>query len=87
VARILLTSVPFAMVHLWNPNVVRGVTFINTALAGLWPQLPTSHEKSLAATRSSLVLGGHSAHYLTPVSGLTLVSHPLAQGRTSDLHG
>lgn len=33
---VLLTSVPFALVHLENPNVVRGVTFINTALAGIW---------------------------------------------------
>jgi membrane protease YdiL (CAAX protease family) len=33
---ILLTSVPFAAVHLKNPHVVRGVTFANTALAGVW---------------------------------------------------
>jgi membrane protease YdiL (CAAX protease family) len=33
---ILLTSLPFALVHLNNPNVVAGFTFINTALAGLW---------------------------------------------------
>ena len=33
---ILLTSVPFAAAHLANPNVVRGFTFINTALAGVW---------------------------------------------------
>jgi membrane protease YdiL (CAAX protease family) len=28
---VLLTSVPFAAVHLQNPNVVKGFTFINTA--------------------------------------------------------
>jgi len=33
---VLLTSVPFASAHLWNPNVVPGVTFANTALAGVW---------------------------------------------------
>lgn len=33
---VLLTSVPFAAVHLRNPNVVPGFTFINTALAGVW---------------------------------------------------
>src|ERR1051325_4826681 len=31
---VLLTSLPFAAVHLANPNVSRGFTFINTALAG-----------------------------------------------------
>jgi len=33
---VLLTSVPFAAVHLKNPNAVPGFTFVNTALAGLW---------------------------------------------------
>jgi len=33
---VLLTSVPFAIVHLKNPNVKAGFTFINTAIAGLW---------------------------------------------------
>ena len=33
---VLLTSVPFGLVHLSNPNVVPGVTFANTALAGIW---------------------------------------------------
>jgi hypothetical protein len=32
----VLTSVIFSAVHLKNPNVVRGFTFINTALAGVW---------------------------------------------------
>lgn len=30
------TSVPFALVHLWNPNVAPGFTFANTVLAGAW---------------------------------------------------
>lgn len=29
-------SVPFALVHLANPNVVPGFTFVNTVLAGVW---------------------------------------------------
>lgn len=33
---VLLTSVPFAAVHLNNPHAVRGFTFVNTALAGVW---------------------------------------------------
>src|ERR1043165_6429435 len=33
---VLLTSVPFAAAHLANPNVSRGFTFVNTAVAGVW---------------------------------------------------
>jgi len=33
---VLLTAVPFAAVHLNNPNSARGFTFVNTALAGIW---------------------------------------------------
>src|SRR6185437_14848004 len=33
---VLLTSVPFGLVHLNNPNVVPVVTVTNTALAGVW---------------------------------------------------
>jgi hypothetical protein len=34
---LLLTSVPFALVHLFNPNNVQpGLSFLNTALAGIW---------------------------------------------------
>ncbi len=29
-------SVPFALVHLANPNVAPGFTFVNTVLAGVW---------------------------------------------------
>jgi membrane protease YdiL (CAAX protease family) len=33
---LILTSVPFALVHLFNPHVAPGFTFLNTALAGVW---------------------------------------------------
>lgn len=80
---ILLTSVPFAMGHFWNPNVVRGVTFINTTLAGVWLAIAYLRTRSLW-----LPLGVHwswnwalGAFFGLPVSGLTLVSHPLLQGK------
>jgi membrane protease YdiL (CAAX protease family) len=33
---IVLTSLPFAAVHLYNPHANRTFTFLNTAVAGLW---------------------------------------------------
>jgi len=73
---ILLTSVPFAAVHLQNPNVVKGFTFINTALAGVW--LATAYLR----TRSLwLPLGVHWAWnwalgslFGLPVSGITTIA-------------
>ena len=44
---VILTSVPFAAGHLWNPNVVRGFTFINTALAGVWLAVAYLRTRSL----------------------------------------
>jgi len=44
---VLLTSVPFAVVHLKNPNVVPGITFLNTALAGLWLAVAYLRTRSL----------------------------------------
>ena len=35
-AALLPVSVPFALVHLTNPHVVPGFTFVNTVLAGVW---------------------------------------------------
>ena len=35
-AALIPTSLPFALVHLANPNVVPGFTFANTVLAGAW---------------------------------------------------
>jgi len=79
---VLLTSVPFAAVHLWNPNVVRGFTFANTALAGIWLALAYLRTRSLW-----FPLGIHWAWNWTldsvlglPVSGITISSHPLFRG-------
>jgi CAAX protease family protein len=44
---VFLTSVPFAAVHLRNPNVVPGFTFINTALAGIWLAVAYLRTRSL----------------------------------------
>ena len=78
---VLLTSVPFGLVHLTNPNVVRGVTFANTALAGVWLAAAYLRTRSLW-----LPLGVHWAwnwalgwFFGLPVSGLNLVSNPLLQ--------
>ena len=78
---VLLTSVPFALVHLNNPNVVRGVTFANTALAGVWLAAAYLRTRSLW-----LPLGVHWAwnwalgwFFGLPVSGLQIVSNPLLQ--------
>jgi membrane protease YdiL (CAAX protease family) len=79
---VLLTSVPFATVHLWNPNVVPGVTFANTALAGAWLAIAYLRTRSLW-----FPLGVHWAWNWAmgsllgvPVSGMILSSHPLLQG-------
>ena len=80
---VLLTSVPFALVHLKNPNVAAGFTFINTALAGVW--LATAYLR----TRSLwFPLGVHWAWnwalgsvFGLPVSGINdLAPHPLLHG-------
>src|SRR5258705_1145953 len=79
---VLLTSVPFAAVHLWNPNVVPGVTFANTSLAGGWLAVAYLRTRSLW-----LPLGIHWAWnwalgslFGLPVSGILMVGHPLLQG-------
>jgi membrane protease YdiL (CAAX protease family) len=80
---ILLTSVPFAAVHLRNPNVAAGFTFINTALAGVWLAVAYLRTRSLW-----FPLGVHWAWnwalgslFGLPVSGITdLAPHPLLQG-------
>ncbi len=80
---VLLTSVPFALVHLNNPNVVRGVTFANTALAGVWLAAAYLRTRSLW-----LALGVHWSwnwalgwFFGLPISGINLVSHPLLEGQ------
>ena len=76
---VLLTSVPFAIVHLSNPNVVPGVTFANTALAGVWLAAAYLRTRSLW-----LPLGVHWAWnwalgwlFGLPISGINLASDPL----------
>src|SRR5712692_4402710 len=44
---VLLTSVPFAAVHLNNPHAARGFTFANTALAGVWLAIAYLRTRSL----------------------------------------
>jgi membrane protease YdiL (CAAX protease family) len=80
---VFLTSVPFAAVHLRNPNVAAGFTFINTALAGVWLAVAYLRTRSLW-----FPLGVHWAWnwalgslFGLPVSGITdLAPHPLLQG-------
>jgi membrane protease YdiL (CAAX protease family) len=80
---VLLTSVPFAAVHLQNPNVVKGFTFINTALAGAWLAVAYLRTRSLW-----LPLGVHWAWnwalgslFGLPVSGITTIApNPLLHG-------
>jgi len=76
---VLLTSVPFALVHLSNPNVVPVVTFLNTALAGVWLAAAYLRTRSLW-----LPLGIHWSWnwamgwiFGIPISGIHLVSNPL----------
>ena len=80
---VLLTSVPFALAHFWNPNIVRGVTFANTALAGIWLAIAYLRTRNLW-----FPLGVHwgwnwalGSIFGLPVSGLTLLSHPLLYGK------
>lgn len=76
---VLLTSVPFGLVHLFNPNVVPGFTMINTALAGVWLAAAYLRTRSLW-----LPLGVHWGwnwalgwFFGLPISGLKIVSNPL----------
>ena len=80
---ILLTSVPFAAIHLQNPNVAQGFTFVNTALAGVWFAIAYLRTRSLW-----LPLGIHWAWnwaqaslFGLPVSGITSIApNPLLNG-------
>lgn len=75
----LLTSVPFGLVHLNNPNVIPGVTFANTALAGIWLAIAYLKTRSLwfpwgVHWAWNFALGGL---FGLPISGINLISHPL----------
>lgn len=80
---VFLTSVPFAAIHLRNPNVAAGFTFINTALAGVWLAVAYLRTRSLW-----FPLGVHWAWnwalgslFGLPVSGITdLAPQPLLRG-------
>ena len=80
---VFLTSVPFAAVHLRNPNVAAGFTFLNTALAGVWLAVAYLRTRSLW-----FPLGVHwswnwalGSVFGLPVSGITnLAPHPLLRG-------
>ena len=70
------SSVMFAGVHLGNPNVARGFTFVNTALAGVWLAVAYLRTRSLW-----FPLGVHWAWNWTtgallglPVSGITSIT-------------
>jgi hypothetical protein len=80
---ILLTSVPFATVHLNNPNAGGVLAFVNTVLAGLWLAIAYLKTRSLW-----FPLGVHWAWnwalgslFGLPVSGITEIApHPLLVG-------
>ena len=76
---ILITSLLFGAAHLGNPNVVAGITFTNTALAGVWLTVAYLRTRSLW-----FPLGVHwswnwalGSVFGLPVSGLKLSSNPL----------
>ena len=76
---VLLTSVPFGIAHLDNPNVIPAVTFTNTAIAGVWLAVAYLRTRSLWLAQGvhwawNFALGGF---FGLPISGLQLVSHPL----------
>ena len=80
---VFLTSVPFAAVHLRNPNVSAGFTFLNTSLAGVWLAVAYLRTRSLW-----FPLGVHWAWnwalgslFGLPVSGISdLAPYPLLRG-------
>jgi membrane protease YdiL (CAAX protease family) len=80
---VLLTSVPFAAIHLNNPNSTGAFPFINTALAGIWLAVAFLRTRTLW-----FPLGVHWAWnwalgslFGLPVSGLNdLAPHPLLRG-------
>jgi membrane protease YdiL (CAAX protease family) len=76
---ILVTSLLFGAAHLGNPNVVAGITFTNTVLAGVWLTVAYLRTRSLW-----FPLGVHwswnwalGSVFGLPVSGLKLSSNPL----------
>lgn len=77
---VVLTSVPFAGVHLYNPNLISPrVTFINTALAGVWLAAAYLRTRSLWLPQGIHWAWNWAMGWLfgIPVSGVKLVSNPL----------
>lgn len=79
---VVLTLAFFGYVHLSNPNATLGMTFINTALAGLWLGVGYLRTRSLWFVQGlhwswNWALG---SFFGLPVSGLKVVSHPLLTG-------
>ena len=79
---LILTSVPFGLAHLSNPNVIPYATFANTSLAGIWLGVAYLKTRSLW-----FPLGVHWAWnwalggvFGLPISGKNLVSNPLLRG-------
>ena len=79
---IVLTSLPFGIAHLWNPNVAAGITFVNTVIAGVWLALAYLKTRSLW-----FPLGVHWGWnwalgwvFGLPISGLNVVSNTLLTG-------
>jgi len=82
VIALLLTSVPFGMAHLSNPNAIPGATFANTVIAGIWLGVAYLRTRSLWFPLGlhwawNWALGGV---FGLPISGKNLVSNPLLHG-------
>jgi CAAX protease family protein len=79
---VILTSLPFGLAHLLNPNVAPVATLANTVLAGVWLAVAYLKTRSLW-----FPLGVHWGWnwalgwvFGLPISGLSLISQPLLSG-------
>ena len=79
---VILTSAMFGSVHLLNPNVVPGLTFANTLIAGVWLAVAYLKTRSLW-----FPLGVHwgwnwalGSVFGLPISGVRLFSNPILAG-------
>jgi membrane protease YdiL (CAAX protease family) len=79
---VLVTSVLFSSGHLWNPNVVPGLTFANTLIAGVWLAVAYLKTRSLW-----FPLGVHwgwnwalGSVFGLPISGARPFDNPILRG-------
>lgn len=79
---VLLTSLPFGLIHLLNPNATPVATFANTVIAGVWLALAYLKTRSLW-----FPLGMHWGWnwalgwvFGLPISGLHIIPQPLLKG-------